>query len=97
MGASLGLFTAFQVGNLAGLLAGAQLPKEWGLDFAVPLAFTALLVPALRSRAHVWAGVIAALLALALNFLPYLLGVFIASAIAIAIGYFYLDGDKDGR
>lgn len=97
LSASLGLFAAFQAGNLAGVLAGARLPRAWGLDFAVPLAFTALLVPALRSRRHAWVGLIAGALTLGLSFLPYLLGVFIAALTAIAIAYLFLSGETDGR
>jgi 4-azaleucine resistance transporter AzlC len=97
IGASLGLFGAFQAGNLVGVLAGARIPESWGLEFAVPLAFTALLVPALRSRSHAFAGLLAGGLALCLSTLPYLLGVFIAASIAIAAGYFFMGERSDGR
>lgn len=96
LGASLGLFAAFQGGQLAGVLAGAQIPKAWELDFAIPLAFTALLVPALRSRSHAWAGLIAGALALCLSGMPYLLGVFIAALVAIGVGYFFLSEAPNG-
>jgi 4-azaleucine resistance transporter AzlC len=97
IGASLGLFVAFQAGNLAGALAGARVPAAWGLEFAIPLAFTALLVLSLRSRSHALAGLIAGVLTFCLSFLPYLLGVFVASAIAIAVGHFFLGEGRDGR
>lgn len=91
LGCSLGLFCAFQSGHLVGALAGARIPAAWGMDFAVPLAFTALLLPALRSRSHVLVGLIAAALALCLSGLPYMLGVFLSAAIAIALGYLFFD------
>lgn len=91
LGCSLGLFCAFQTGHLIGALAGARIPAAWGMDFAVPLAFSALLLPALRSRSHILVGLLAGVLALCLSGLPYMLGVFSSAAIAIAVGYFFFD------
>ncbi len=69
-----------------GALLGAQLPAEWQLDFAVPLLFLALLVPAVTSRPLLVAAVVAGTLALALAPLPYNLGLIIGSLSGIAAG-----------
>ncbi len=49
-GASLSLYVIFNLGTLAGALAGQFLPdpRRLGLDFVFPLVFVALLVPLLR-------------------------------------------------
>ncbi|HZW27480.1 MAG TPA: AzlC family ABC transporter permease [Trueperaceae bacterium] len=70
----------------AGALLGAQLPPEWQLDFAVPLLFLALLVPAVTTRPLLVAAVVAGALALALAPLPYNLGLMVGSLAGIAAG-----------
>jgi 4-azaleucine resistance transporter AzlC len=49
---------AWNVSVAAGMAVGTQLPASWGLDFAVPLSFLALLVPVLRDRPS-WAAALA--------------------------------------
>lgn len=70
----------------AGALLGAQLPPEWQLDFAVPLLFLALLVPAVTTRPLLVAAVVAGALALALAPLPYNLGLMVGSLAGITAG-----------
>lgn len=50
VGAWLALAGVWQLSTLAGALAGPLVPPSWGLDFAVPLVFLALLAPSLRNR-----------------------------------------------
>jgi predicted branched-subunit amino acid permease len=70
----------------AGAVAGAAIPPAFALDFAVPVAFLALVAPMLRSAAHVAAAGVSVVLALALAFLPYNLGLLIAAAAAMIAG-----------
>jgi 4-azaleucine resistance transporter AzlC len=49
-GAGLLLWAVWQVTTIVGALAGAAVPAEVPLDFAVPLVFLVLLVPAVTSR-----------------------------------------------
>ncbi|MEY2568898.1 MAG: hypothetical protein QOE35_3427 [Actinomycetota bacterium] len=51
MGAGLTMWTGWQLATLAGALGGSVLPHDLPLDFAVPLVFLVLLVPAVRTRA----------------------------------------------
>lgn len=75
------------VGTTAvGAVLGAQLPPEWQLDFAVPLLFLALLVPAVTTRPLLVAAVVAGALALALAGLPYNLGLIVGSVAGIVAG-----------
>jgi len=91
------LFPAFQGGNVAGIYLGAQVPKEWGFEFSVPLIFLAILVPAIKSKALAIAAAVAAVLTVALSFLPYMLGMFIAALAAIGVGYYYQEVAGHGR
>jgi predicted branched-subunit amino acid permease len=50
LGAGVTLWAVWQLSTLAGALAGAALPSDLPLDFAVPLVFLVLLVPTLTSR-----------------------------------------------
>jgi predicted branched-subunit amino acid permease len=85
-GASLTLFTTWQAAVAAGVLAGAQVPAAWSLDFAVALSFIALLVPAVRTRADLAAAVVAGAVALVAFGLPYRLSLVAASVAGIAAG-----------
>ncbi len=52
LGTGLGLYLAFAVATLAGILFGSLLPDidESGIDFIFPLSFLALLLPLIQSR-----------------------------------------------
>ena len=57
-GAAFTLWVNWQVCTIIGILVGSALPESLPLDFAVPLVFLVLLVPAITSRpAAVAAGV----------------------------------------
>ena len=49
-GAALTLWLSWQASTIAGVLVGSAVPDELPLDFAVPLVFLVLLVPAITSR-----------------------------------------------
>jgi predicted branched-subunit amino acid permease len=70
----------------AGAMMGAGLPPGWGLDFAVPIAFLAVLAPMLRSPAHWAAAVVSVAGTLALWAVPHGLGLLIAAVAAMAAG-----------
>lgn len=86
LGASVLLWITWQVSVAMGVLAGAQVPASWSLDFAVVLTFLALLVPAVRTRADLAAAIVAAAVALAAAGLPYRLALIVASIAGIAAG-----------
>jgi len=71
--------------TLAGALLGRDLPEAWALDFAVPIAFIALIAPGLRTLAHVAAASMAIVLGLAFAGLPYNLGLLLAAGAAMAV------------
>jgi predicted branched-subunit amino acid permease len=51
LGGGLLVWTGWVLSTAAGALLGSTLPKDLPLDFAVPLVFLVLLVPAITSRA----------------------------------------------
>lgn len=77
--------------TILGYYTGARIPPEINISFALPLSFIALIMPALKTRAHILAAIISVLGALLLHKLPYNLGLFIAGLCAIiAAGQFEL-------
>jgi predicted branched-subunit amino acid permease len=58
LGAGLTLWASWQLATIAGILVGPVLPDDVPLEFAVPLVFLVLLVPALSSLPAVVAGVV---------------------------------------
>jgi len=94
LGAGVALWTAWQIATSIGILFGARLSPDWGLDFAIPLTFLALLVPALTdgaSRAAALSGAVASTLLYAA---PLKLGLFFAILIGIATGAAWECGAK---
>lgn len=86
LGSGLALWSSWQVSTAVGIFLGAQIPSAWGLDFALPLTFIALVVPGLKDRSAVVTAVVASLAALLLFNLPFKLGLIASAFIAIAIG-----------
>lgn len=60
-----------------GAVLGSAIPAELGLDFAVPIAFLAMIAPMLRTDAHKIAALTAAVLALCFVWLPFNLGLLV--------------------
>lgn len=69
-----------------GAALGGTIPPEYSLDFAMPIAFLAMVAPALRTVAHMAAAATSAILALSLGFVPLNLGLLIAALIAMMVG-----------
>ena len=63
-GAAFLLWANWQVCTIVGILVGSALPDSLPLDFAVPLVFLVLLVPAITSRPAAVAAIVGGLAAL---------------------------------
>lgn len=85
-GAGFALWAGWQLATLAGVLLGAQLPADLGLDFALPLTFIAIVVPLIDGRARLVAALAAATVAVLLAGLPYKTGLFAAALAGLAAG-----------
>ncbi|MBS0124750.1 AzlC family ABC transporter permease [Thetidibacter halocola] len=77
MGIATPICPPWYAATVAGAWAGAAIPPEAGLDFALPIAFLAMIGPALRTPAHRIAALVSTVLALAFAFVPYNLGLII--------------------
>lgn len=86
LGGALPFWLSWQLGTLAGALLGSRLPAGWGLDFAVPLTFLALLAPAIVDRATLAAAVVAAIVAVLAHTLPWNMGLIVGALSGIAAG-----------
>lgn len=85
-GVALPVFPAWVGATLAGAVLGARVPESWQLDFAMPLAFMALVGPMLKTRAHVAAAFVSVVAALAFAWLPWNLGLIVAATLALLTG-----------
>lgn len=74
------------IGTLAGALMGEAIPAEMGLDFALPITFIAMIGPALRTRAHRIAALVACTMSLGFVWLPYNLGLIVAGMAGMMAG-----------
>lgn len=87
LGAGVALWLTWQASTAAGVFLGAGIPRDWSLDFAIPLVFMVLLVPTLRDRAHMAAAVVGGVVATLARGLPLHLGIVTGALCGIAAGY----------
>lgn len=95
-GAGLALWSTWQVSTGLGIFLGASIPSSWPLDFALPLTFIALVMPALKNRPAIAAALSAGLVALLAYGLPFKLGLILAALTGILVGTI-LEGRKSSR
>ncbi len=86
LGVAASIWVVWVVATAVGIGVGRGLPDAWGLDFAVPLVFLALLVPRLEDGETAAAGVVAGLVALFGSGLPYELGLPLAAVVGVGVG-----------
>lgn len=87
LGAGFALWTVWQVSSVAGALLGPVIPPQWGLDFAVPLVFLAMLAPALKGPTSIGVAVVTGTAAAILvPVLPFQSGLIAALIAGMAYG-----------
>ena len=85
-GTAVAIWVAWQISSIAGALLGALVPASWGLDFAFPLSFMALMFAALKDRPAVLAALVGGTSAIIAKGLPYNLGLVLAALLGIGAG-----------
>ena len=65
LGVAVSLWVVWQCCTVLGIVVGARVPDSWGLQFAVPLVFLSLLIPAVSSRPKLVAAVVGGSVAVA--------------------------------
>jgi 4-azaleucine resistance transporter AzlC len=96
LGAGFSLWFIWQISTALGIFLGTAIPKEWPLDFALPLTFIAMVVPILKNRPMVASALSAGLVALLAYSLPYRLGIILAALTGIIVGTI-LEGKKSKK
>ncbi len=86
-GSGLALWTAWQLTTGIGVFVGTAVPDSWSLDFALPLTFLAILVPALKDRPAMAAALLAAMVAVVGFRWPYGTGLLTAMVAGMAAGF----------
>lgn len=85
-GAAFPIWALWVLATLAGIALGAAVPAAWRLEFAVPLIFLALLVPAVHDLPTLAAAVTGAAVAVLAHGLPFNLGLITGALCGIAAG-----------
>jgi len=80
------LWVVWQVTTVAGAVVQAGVPEALGLEFAVPLVFLALLVPAMEDRPTTVAGLLGGSVAVLGAGLPLNLGLLVGATAGIVAG-----------
>jgi len=86
LGVGMSLWVTWQTSTAIGVFLGAQIPAAWSLDFAMPLTFIAIIVPAIKDRAIGATGLVAGAVALLALAMPLKLGLITAILAGIAVG-----------
>lgn len=85
-GSSAIIWATWIASATVGTLLGTLIPESWGLDFAFPLSFMALMFAALKDRPAVLAALVGGLSAIVARGLPYNLGLVLAALLGIGAG-----------
>ncbi|HTK08260.1 MAG TPA: AzlC family ABC transporter permease [Ktedonobacteraceae bacterium] len=106
LGAGLALWSIWQMSTAVGILLGAHIPASWSLDFALPLTFIALVVPAIKRRADALVAGTAGIIAVLAAHFPLNSGLIVATCLGIIVGILIEakskkrhvpDGEQEGR
>lgn len=85
-GGGAALWIVWQISCIAGTLLGPFIPASWGLEFAVPLVFLAMLVPAIKDRTAMGVAIVTGVsAAVFVPLLPLQSGLIVA--ILVGMGY----------
>lgn len=96
LGAAVPTSAAWVLASAVGMLVGDALPEGWNIDFFLPIAFLATAAPMVRGRPALAAAAVAVAAAVVFRDLPFRSGLFVASALGIAVGMAFSRGGADG-
>ncbi|NDU99450.1 AzlC family ABC transporter permease [Pseudoroseicyclus tamaricis] len=86
LGTATTIMPVWYVTTTVGAVTGQSVPESLALDFAMPIAFLALIGPALRTAAHAAAALVSVVASLLLAGLPSGSGLLIAALLAMMTG-----------
>jgi len=86
LGVAVTLWVVWQLTTISGVVLGTSVPESLGLEFAVPLVFLALLVPAMEDGPTTIAGIVGGIVAAGTAGLPLNLGLLVGATAGIVAG-----------
>ena len=86
LGTAVSAWVLWQAGTVVGAVLGTGVPESWGLSFAVPLVFLALLVPSITDSAATAAATAGGAVAVLATGLPFNLGLLTGAVVGVAVG-----------
>lgn len=88
LGSALFMYASWQLCTWVGIFAGQNIPdpSAWGLDFAMTVTFTGMLVPMLRNRPTLVTVIVASVAAVLARDLPHQLGLMVAALLGVIAG-----------
>jgi len=84
----IGMYVNWQFWTLIGITVGSEFPdiRNWGLQFAMVVSFIGIVMPLLETRPYWAATVVAGIVSVVANPLPYKLGLMLGALAGIAVG-----------
>jgi 4-azaleucine resistance transporter AzlC len=96
-GGGIALWIVWQIASIAGAVLGPFIPASWGLEFAVPLVFLAMLAPAMKDRTAVGVAIVTGIAAAVfVPLLPLQSGLIVAIVTGMGYGA-WMDRPKPGE
>lgn len=88
MGAAFFMYVNWQISTWVGLTVGQLIPDatQWGLDFAMAVTFTGMIIPYLVNQPMIVAVVVSGIVSILAHGLPHQLGLMVAAVSGIAGG-----------
>ena len=86
LGSGIALWACWQLTTAVGVFVGAAVPGSWSLEFALPLTFIAIVVPALSDRPALAAAAVAGIVATVAFRWPYGTGLVTAAIAGMTAG-----------
>jgi len=86
-GSCLSMMIFWKSSVVLGFYFGNIIPREFSLDFAVPLSFMALSIPSLKTKAHWMVAVFSSVISVILFRVPFNLGLIMTAVLGVSLGW----------
>ena len=90
LGAGITLWTTWQLTTIIGIFLGSIVPDEWGLKFAIPLTFIAIIINELRKLDHLIVMIVSGLAATFFYNFPFKSYILISPLLGLFVAYIIL-------
>ena len=97
LGSGVVLWLGWQIATVFGVLGASVIPDKWSLTFAISLTFIAIVAPMIKRLSDAAACIVAGILAIALQPLPWKLWLIAAGFGGIIIGWLISYLTKEGK